>query len=155
MSLPFRRSVVVGACLLIGVFAGMAGYTFQYAEGLSYFSNDPGACANCHVMQDPYDSWLKSSHREAASCNDCHVPHELVDKYLSKAVNGWNHSRHFTMQTFPDPIRIRPGNHEVLQENCITCHEDMVHNLVEFDQKSATGTSLRCTACHGSVGHLQ
>jgi hypothetical protein len=27
-------------------------YTFVYAKGYSYLTNDPGACANCHIMAD-------------------------------------------------------------------------------------------------------
>jgi hypothetical protein len=34
-----------------GVF-GLGGYTFVYAEGGSYFSDDPRACVNCHVMRE-------------------------------------------------------------------------------------------------------
>jgi nitrate/TMAO reductase-like tetraheme cytochrome c subunit len=37
--------------VVFGLCAGSAGYTFYYARGASYLSNDPNACANCHVMQ--------------------------------------------------------------------------------------------------------
>jgi formate-dependent nitrite reductase cytochrome c552 subunit len=36
-------------------------------------TNDPAACANCHVVKDQYDGWLKSSHRAVAVCSDCHI----------------------------------------------------------------------------------
>ena len=49
-------SALVGAALGLGV------YTFLYAQGHSYFSNNPAACANCHVMRDYLDSWQRSSH---------------------------------------------------------------------------------------------
>ena len=29
----------------MGLFIGIGAYTFRYAEGLSYFSTDPAACA--------------------------------------------------------------------------------------------------------------
>jgi nitrate/TMAO reductase-like tetraheme cytochrome c subunit len=35
---------------LLGMAVGLAGYTFVYAKGGSYLSNNPSACANCHVM---------------------------------------------------------------------------------------------------------
>jgi cytochrome c nitrite reductase small subunit len=38
--------------ILIGALAGIGGYTFYYAKGLSYLSNDPRACVNCHIMRD-------------------------------------------------------------------------------------------------------
>ncbi len=47
---------------------GLGTYTFLYAKGYSYLTNNPEACANCHVMH-PYEAWLKSSHHSVASCN--------------------------------------------------------------------------------------
>ena len=61
-------AVVLGAAL------GLGSYTFVYARGWSYMTDDPRACANCHVMNEQYDGWIKSSHRSVAVCNDCHVP---------------------------------------------------------------------------------
>ena len=57
-------------CIAVGVIAGCGMYTVRYAKGLSYLSNDPKACMNCHVMTDHYDSWVKASHHKVASCND-------------------------------------------------------------------------------------
>jgi cytochrome c nitrite reductase small subunit len=34
----------------LGVALGLGGYTLVYAEGLSYLSDDPEACANCHII---------------------------------------------------------------------------------------------------------
>jgi hypothetical protein len=33
-----------------------------------------------------------------------------VSKWWAKAVNGWIHSKAFTLQDFPEPIRIGPRN---------------------------------------------
>ena len=76
----------------IGLAAGIGGYTFVYAHGASYLTNDPAACINCHVMREQYDGWIKSSHRAVAVCNDCHTPHDLVGKYATKGQNGFWHS---------------------------------------------------------------
>jgi cytochrome c nitrite reductase small subunit len=140
------------ACAMVGVFIGLGAYTFRYAEGASYLSNDPKACMNCHIMREQHDSWVRSSHHRAATCNDCHVPHAFPDKYLVKAENGWNHSRKFTLQNYPDPIRITPSNLRVLQHNCIHCHSGIVsgiaaHSDIERNQ-------MQCTTCHRSVGHM-
>ena len=64
-------TAIVAAAALVGVAGGLGLYTFVYAKGYSYITNDPAACANCHVMNDQYDGWLKSSHRAIAVCNDC------------------------------------------------------------------------------------
>ena len=67
-----------------GLGLGVGGYTFLYAKGWSYFTNDPAACANCHVMREHYNAWIKSSHRAVATCNDCHTPHNFFGKYYSR-----------------------------------------------------------------------
>ena len=59
--------------VIIGVAVGIGVYTFAYAKGWSYLTDDPAACANCHVMREQYDGWLKSSHRAVATCNQ--LPH--------------------------------------------------------------------------------
>ena len=89
------------AVVVLGAAFGLGSYTFAYARGWSYMTDDPRACANCHVMNEQYDGWIKSSHRAVAVCNDCHVPHSFVAKYLTKASNGFWHSyllheRHFS-----------------------------------------------------------
>jgi len=129
---------------LTGVLFGVGGYTFQFAKGLSYFSNDPNACANCHLMNDYLDSWQKSSHHGRAVCNDCHAPHSLIPKLITKAGNGWNHSVKFTLQNFAEPIRIRAVNAEVLQANCLYCHQEFVSEI---------RAETHCTRCHLGVGH--
>lgn len=98
---------MLAAALMAGVALGLGLFTFGYAEGLSYFSSDPQACINCHAMQDQWDGWNHSSHRNVATCNDCHTPHRFPDKWIVKGINGWNHSLAFTTGDYPDPIRIR------------------------------------------------
>jgi cytochrome c nitrite reductase small subunit len=141
-----------GVCIAAGMLLGIGLYTFRYAEGLSYLSNDPTACMNCHVMRDHFDSWVRSSHRLAATCNDCHVPHGFPAKYLAKIRNGWNHSRAFTLQNFSDPIRIRPSNLAALQHNCLQCHAGLVSDIAAH--QDVKRGEARCTVCHRSVGHL-
>jgi cytochrome c nitrite reductase small subunit len=76
------------AALTVGIAVGLGGFTFRYAEGLSYLSSDPKACANCHIMNRQYDSWQKASHHGTATCAECHLPHDFVPKYLAKASDG-------------------------------------------------------------------
>lgn len=137
---------------LVGVMLGIGFFTFHFAEGLSYFSNDPNACANCHIMQDYIDSWLKSTHHTRAVCNDCHMPSNPVSKLVTKAENGWNHSVKFTLQTFREPIRIRTANATRVQENCVKCHEGLVHD-VRLVTARADAAELTCVRCHAGVGH--
>ena len=57
-----------------GIFFGLTAYILYVSNAVSYMSDDPKTCINCHVMNTEYVSWTKSSHRENATCNDCHVP---------------------------------------------------------------------------------
>ena len=148
-----RRGVAFAetlAGLLLGTALGVGAYTFVYARGASYLSNDPNACANCHVMNEQLDAWTKSSHRSVATCNDCHTPPGFVAKYATKASNGFWHSFAFTSGRYPDPIRITDRNHRVTEKACRKCHEDVVHAI---DRVTREGRELSCVACHRSVGH--
>jgi cytochrome c nitrite reductase small subunit len=144
-----RRWLV--AAVLLGVFAGVGFFTFDYAEGLSYFSSDPAACINCHVMNDEYASWEKGPHHAAARCIDCHLPQELVREIEAKAANGYHHSRAFTFQDFHEPIMIKPGNSRILQDNCLRCHGDFVWEIVAGS--TTDRDAVQCVHCHRGVGH--
>lgn len=135
----------------LGAAMGLGLYTFSYAEGLSYLSNDPKHCANCHIMNEQYDGWVKGPHHNVATCNDCHVPHDFVGKYMSKASNGYHHSKGFTLQDFHEPIMIKPRNAAALQENCLHCHSDFVHDIV--DGSTTADNAVSCVHCHRHVGH--
>lgn len=134
---------------LMGAVLGIGCYTFLYAEGGSYFSDDPKSCVNCHVMRDAYDGWQHSSHHAAATCNGCHTPDEFPAKYIAKAENGYFHSRAFTLQDFPEPIRISPRNARALQANCVRCHGDLVSTIAGHGIQE----DMSCVSCHASVGH--
>jgi cytochrome c nitrite reductase small subunit len=68
----------------IGLVIGVGGYTFLYAKGSSYLTDNPAACANCHIMRAHFDGWITSSHRAVAVCNDCHTPAGFAAKYATK-----------------------------------------------------------------------
>lgn len=141
-------------CALLGIAAGSGSYTFYQAKGWAYLSNDPRACANCHVMRDHFDGWQKAGHHGHATCNDCHTPHDLIGKYLSKAENGFWHSKGFTLQDFHEPIRIRPHNSAVLQHNCISCHSELVGEIASHGHGDGNShAEWSCVHCHPQVGH--
>jgi len=141
----------LAASIMLGMMCGAGGYTFYYADGTSYLSNNPASCANCHIMNDQYDGWLKASHHAVATCNDCHVPHDMVGKYLTKVENGYLHSKAFTLENFHEPIQIRQRSKDVLRRNCIDCHSEMVSQIRNLP--SVHGEDADCLHCHRSVGH--
>lgn len=139
---------IVAAAVPLGVLLGLALFTFGYARGHSYFTDDPGACVNCHVMRGQYEGWLRSSHRAAAVCNDCHTPSGLAPKYFTKALNGFNHSLAFTTGRFPDEIQITGRNKRVTDGACLKCHGDITAQM----QMARHGRGeVSCVSCHRNV----
>jgi cytochrome c nitrite reductase small subunit len=148
-----QASLLLSTTALVGVALGLGLYTFVYAKGYSYLTNDPGACANCHVMNEQYAGWVKSSHRSVAVCNDCHVPHAFFGKYLTKGRNGFWHSYYFTTQTFAEPIRATPATRRIVEGNCRRCHGPIVQAMGVPSRAASDENS--CIRCHGSVGHAE
>jgi cytochrome c nitrite reductase small subunit len=142
---PLLLAIVLGALIGVGVF------TFGYARGGSYMTDDPAACANCHVMREQMDAWMKSSHRKVAVCNDCHTPPGFLPKYATKAVNGFFHSLAFTTGHFPDEIQITGRNFRVAESACLKCHEEIVGGIRSVRGEHQQDVS--CIQCHSRVGH--
>src|SRR5215510_12583059 len=140
----------VGIALVVGSAVGLGAYTFVYAKGGSYLSNDPRACANCHIMQDHLDGWIKSSHRSVATCNDCHTPAGVIPKYYTKADHGFFHSLAFTTDKFHEPIQMKDRSRRVTEGACRKCHQDIVHDI---DAARTSGATMSCIRCHANVGH--
>jgi cytochrome c nitrite reductase small subunit len=147
--MPPRRIIQFALTVLSGAALGLAGYTFVYARGYSYLSNNPAACANCHVMNEYYSGWIKGPHRNAATCNDCHTPHDFVGKYTTKAANGFAHSFAFTFGGFPDSIEIKQRSRRVTEGACRTCHAAIVAEI-----EGPHPGELSCIRCHADAGHM-
>jgi cytochrome c nitrite reductase small subunit len=159
----------LGAAVLAGMALGLGLFTFGFARGASYLTNDPAACANCHIMSEHYSAWLMGSHRNVATCNDCHTPHDLIGKYTVKAKNGFWHSFYFTVGGYPDPLRITEGNRKVTEESCRYCHAPITdaidHSARTVNRatepaplspavhSALASEEISCIRCHEYVGH--
>ncbi len=145
------------AVFLLACVIGLGFFMIKEAKVVSYLSDDPQACVNCHVMTPVYNSWMHSSHREWAKCNDCHVPHNnIVNKYFFKAKDGLYHASVFTARAEPDVIEMKEASQKVVQNNCIRCHVQQVTQAkydgwLEGHQENRTGR--QCWSCHKQVPH--
>lgn len=140
----------MAVAVVLGILGGVGVFTLGYGDGLAYLTEDPTACANCHIMQDHFDSWVKSSHRDVAACNDCHLPDHFVGKWFTKADNGFFHALAFTTGNFHEPIQIKARNRRVTQGACLHCHSELVHWMLPAE----TGGEMQsCVHCHTDVGH--
>jgi cytochrome c nitrite reductase small subunit len=143
----------ISIAILLGGAAGIGAYTFSYAEGTSYLTDDAQACANCHVMEEHLNAWAKSSHGKFATCNDCHAPHDFVGKYYCKSRNGLFHSYAFTTGDYPNNIRILDYNRRVVEDNCRHCHQDLVDQMETLPSAHGDLERTSCIKCHADVGH--
>lgn len=145
------------AALVAGAIVGLGLYTFVVSNAVSYVSDKPETCINCHIMNVQYASWLHSAHREYANCNDCHVPHtNQVSKYFFKAKDGMRHASIFTLRVEPQVIMIKEAGKAVVQENCKRCHAKMNENvgtLAVSTHTAAENQEKLCWDCHREVPH--
>lgn len=149
----WRLPVVV----LSAIFIGLGLFILYISNAVSYLSDDPKTCVNCHVMYPQYATWQRSSHANKVTCNDCHVPHDnFIRKYMFKASDGLRHATMFTFRLEPQVIRIKEAGAGVVQENCLRCHQNMVHRVsiskVSFSGYES-GEGLLCWSCHREVPH--
>lgn len=136
---------------LMGCCVGGGIYLAQISEAASYLSDDPEACINCHIMVPQYATWQHSSHGKITTCNDCHVPQDSTwRKYWFKANDGLRHSVLFTLRMERQVIEAIQASKDVIQANCIRCHESVIDRAVapvghSFDRS--------CIDCHREVPH--
>jgi cytochrome c nitrite reductase small subunit len=143
--------------LLLGAFSGIAAYALVVSNAVSYLSDSPATCVNCHIMAPQYATWFHSSHREHATCNDCHVPQDNIFRhYYFKASDGLRHATIFTLRNEPDVIVMHAPGRAVVQQNCIRCHEftnERVSASRVTAQSAAHGEGRLCWECHRDVPH--
>jgi cytochrome c nitrite reductase small subunit len=134
---------------MLGLILGLFVLAVRVGNAVSYMTDEPEACINCHIMTPYYAGWSRSGHQTVATCNDCHVPHENPAKgYAFKAMDGSRHAAIFTLRLEPQVYELTDLAASVVQGNCIRCHEQQVQVL---DMGSAP--EKRCWECHRETPH--
>ena len=134
--------------LLAGVFIGIA--LLAGTSSAMTYTDSADFCSSCHVMDEAYDSF-KSSNHASLSCNDCHAPTEnLASKLAFKAKAGGSHMYMNTIgrNDIPDVLYAKDASVEVIEANCISCHEAGLSNVEYHDVKEGG-----CIDCHRDVPH--
>lgn len=143
--------------VLMGILVGLGFHILYISNAISYLSDDPEVCVNCHVMTPQYATWERSSHGKVATCNDCHVSQDnIVSKYLFKATDGLRHATMFTLRLEPQVMRIKEAGKEAVQQNCIRCHSNQIHPIALRainNQSIADQRQGYCWECHREVPH--
>lgn len=126
------------------------GYFAFVTNAITYVGTSPETCANCHVIDSAYENWYRGTHKNWAKCTDCHLPHDnLAVFYAEKGKQGLNDVSAFISADYPPVFRANEETNEIIQENCIHCHEDTVETMLA----GAQPFDRNCWDCHRSVAH--
>lgn len=138
-------------------------YTFINAKGFSYFSDDPKACNNCHIMNEVYADYINGLHskkindKPKATCSQCHLPHDFIGKWIAKAQSGIGHAYAFTfkLDSLPANLSATEKSKKIVQQTCIDCHGKIVESSINPTTipQHNTKNALNCVSCHKDVGH--
>lgn len=146
VSLKSRKTVLTliiagGGLLLLALFLAIG------PPNLLAKSDQPDFCVRCHVMESEYEAWAHAGAHRRNRCVDCHLPNENAGvHYVWKAADGLKDAALFFSGTVPDRIELTAHGEEVLQANCIRCHEQTVM-LINHERK--------CWECHRRIMHTR
>jgi cytochrome c nitrite reductase small subunit len=108
-------------------------------------SETPDFCAGCHVMEAEYDAWSHAGAHRRKVCVDCHLPNQnKAVHYVWKSIDGMKDTLAFYSGRVPERIAISSHGQEVVQANCIRCHESTVAHINQ---------ERLCWHCHRRVAH--
>ena len=76
----FKKLSLLRKLIVIAIIA------MHFMFGFIYYSEQPGFCNSCHIMEPYYKSWQESTHSEV-NCLDCHLKPGLTGHIKGK-ING-------------------------------------------------------------------
>lgn len=126
------------------------GFFVYVTDAPAYGGSAPETCANCHVMDSQYENWYHAPHEKVTECVDCHLPHEnVVAYYFEKGRQGAKDVYAFTTGNIPVAIRASERSKNIIQSNCLRCHQATVESVV----MGAQPFDRYCWDCHRNVAH--
>ncbi|MCK4746981.1 MAG: hypothetical protein KAT15_08100, partial [Bacteroidales bacterium] len=78
------------------------------------------------------------------------------NKYYFKAKDGLRHATMFTLRKEPQVIFIHEAGREVVQDNCVRCHSNLLTDselLVKTEVYQHQRIERPCRECHREVPH--
>jgi len=141
------RSKTLIRILIIAVLAAVATVLFLLhgPPKMLAKSESPGFCSGCHVMESEFESWSHEGAHRRKLCVDCHLPNEnMAIHYIWKSIDGLKDVLFFYSGRVPEHIELTSHGAEVLQANCIRCHQSTVE-FIDPDRK--------CWDCHRRIMH--
>jgi cytochrome c nitrite reductase small subunit len=110
------------------------------------YSQSPGFCAACHVMQPQHASWTRMGKHREKTCVDCHLANRhWTSRLLRMGIDGGVGTAAFVSGMSRDPIRLSAHGRRTVQANCIRCHAEMVSRI---------DAARACWDCHRRATHV-
>lgn len=150
----------IGTAAVAVAVAVAVGVAFGSYRTYDYIQNDPEFCTSCHLMQDMFDRWAESGHRDV-NCHTCHpgdVVSNLHQLWVTVTEQPTAVKKHAVVPVeicgqchlSEDPkwrqIAATAGHalhYAELDIECVTCHAPRVHEFVPTDEM--------CERCHADV----
>lgn len=108
-------------------------------------SEAPDFCAGCHVMEAEHTAWAHAGAHRRKVCIDCHLPNDnMALHYVWKSIDGMKDTLAFYSGRVPERMEISAHGQEVIQANCIRCHENTVAHI---------NKERLCWQCHRRIAH--
>ncbi len=105
----------------------------------------PDFCVSCHVMESHYEDWIHAGAHRRVACVGCHLPNDNMGfHYLWKSLDGAKDALVFYSGRVPERIVLSSHGKEVLQANCVRCHETTVM-MIDRERQ--------CWNCHRRISH--
>ncbi|MFZ2448528.1 MAG: cytochrome c nitrite reductase small subunit [Syntrophobacteraceae bacterium] len=146
--MSWNKRRVIGYIIVLGIF-GMAAAAFLMLgpPKLLAKSETPDFCSSCHVMEAEYEAWFHEGAHRRINCVDCHLPHDNIAlHYTWKSIDGMKDVMVFYSGRVPEKIAISRHGQDVVQANCIRCHETFVEKI---------DTERQCWNCHRRLAHVR
>ena len=138
-----RIGLYVLAVLVVGILASL--FLALGPPQLLAKSETPMFCVGCHVMEAEFDAWSHTGAHRREMCVDCHLPNtNPAMHYFWKSIDGMKDTLAFYSGRVPDRITISEHGKEVVQSNCIRCHESTVTHINQ---------DRPCWDCHRRLSH--
>ncbi len=129
---------------MVAILVAVSFGSYHSARFYSYMQNDPNFCHSCHIMEESWDRWATSEHRDTG-CHSCHHQ-SLVTSALLVA--------DFAFGSYD-----RVEKHAVVPDDaCEKCHESGNPRWIQVaatagHEKHAEEENIACIKCHSITLH--
>lgn len=161
---PKGKMIAAAVLLVVVVGGGIVGWKLW-----DFKENNPKFCVGCHLMDEAYDKWAVSAHKDV-NCHECHHltfieqnmllvnlimknPKEIEDRHGKVIVPWkyctqchWDKNEHFPNAVNVSNSPMHAKHFFMAQIECSKCHGHTPH---EFK-----ATSDLCVSCHPDKGEI-